>query len=239
MSITFQTTRESHPLGASYSHIICLITSTASSISWVPLDRHTHNTLFYRLYGHVLTKGAQIGATVGTFVVAPLYYRLHSGTTPFPKLARLSFISMAVGTGITGFMLVAKMKADVTMTEDGVKDRAYRIHHNAGQNRIDRYSLTGATAATLSAVTYHLGRAPLATALVDGLTFSSVGVAAGVALYGLTSLSVYVTKNPDVASQLVNKVSASLTGGGTWGTHYSMKDKPSPPTKAKDDGAGK
>lgn len=85
-------------------------------------------------------------------------------------------VSAALFTTISAGALLKK-EYEGLLDEDGVNDRAFRIAHNAGQVKVDKYAAIGAgVGASVGAI---LGRAAVRSVLSSSLT----GVAAGVVAY--------------------------------------------------------
>lgn len=123
------------------------------------------------LVGHVATKGLQLGSIVGLILTPVLAWRRKAAIANVWR----GFVPKAtiVGTAFSSSMVYYK---DMTGGLDiaGVDDRAYRIVHNEGQVKADRYSLIGAAAGAVTGV------------IVGGSTLplSCTGIALGVLVYG-------------------------------------------------------
>lgn len=101
------------------------------------------------LASHVLQKGFQAGSVIGVLVVAPIMcYR--SRSVSLATINKAAAYSSCVGTVLSGTMLAAKMQS---MDQEGLEDRVYRLHYNAGQNRVDRFCQMGGVVGGLAAAT--------------------------------------------------------------------------------------
>jgi hypothetical protein len=138
-----------------------------------------------RLYFHLLIKGIQLGGVVGTTLVTPaiLFRRRAALRGPGAAAAVLSAIGVtSIATTATAFSMGAFKLAGIPAEElaAGLQDRAYRLHYNQGQNRVDTLSQVGMAAGALSAASF-VGSA--ATVVLGGAT---MGAAAGVLVHAAT-----------------------------------------------------
>lgn len=80
----------------------------------------------------------------------------------------------------TGLLGVGKVYG-TPLTPDGVEDRVYRLRHNVGQNRTDKFSRIGSVAgAAISAAQYGIS----GSSLLGGAAFgTSIGILAHVTTY--------------------------------------------------------
>ena len=135
---------------------------------------------------HCVIKGVQLGSSVGilVFPLVSIFRKISfSGAWKVTMPA-----SATVGVAISLGLLYYKHSTGA-LDADGVDDRAYRIKHNEGQNKVDFYSGVGAVAGGALGV---LGsRSVLSSAIAGSLT----GVALGIGAYG-------AEKNPQVKEQL-------------------------------------
>ena len=120
---------------------------------------------------HVATKGLQLGSIVGLVLTPLLAWRRKSALATVWR----GFVPKAaiVGSTVTTSMVYSmdmRGKLDIA----GVDDRAYRIAHNEGQVKVDRYSLIGGATGAVTGV------------IVGGATLPLVcsGIALGVVAYG-------------------------------------------------------
>jgi hypothetical protein len=120
---------------------------------------------------HVATRGLQLGSIVGLILTPLLAWRRKSALATVWR----GFVPKAaiVGSVVSSSIVYYK---DTTGALDiaGVDDRAYRIAHNEGQVKVDRYSLIGGAAGAVTGVIVGGAMLPLAC----------TGVALGVAAYG-------------------------------------------------------
>eukprot|EP00210_Caulerpa_lentillifera_P001144 g1101.t1 len=87
-----------------------------------------------RLFGHILTKGLQVGSVLGVSVVLPIAYLCNS-TLQKDSVHKLVVCSAAGGVTLSGLLGMYKM---ARMDREGMEDRVYRLHYNESQNRLDR-----------------------------------------------------------------------------------------------------
>ena len=141
------------------------------------------------LFTHVAIKGLQVGSIFSLLVMTPAYSFLRK-----KSIVQAWQRAMPIGTSIG---LVATLGALYAahyggrLDIDGVDDRAYRIKHNQGQNRVDSASAIGAAGCIVAAVL----TSPISNVIPAGCT----GVALGVA---------YVISAPKVI-ETVNSLSQS------------------------------
>lgn len=125
------------------------------------------------LAAHVATKGMQVGSMFGMLFATPSLMWLKG--KPFCSAWAVALpASATVGTCIAFCMLYHK-HVKGALTDEGVDDRAYRIHHNIDQRKLGKYSAVGAVAGMCSVILWRRSRFTLAT--------SATGVAAGVFLF--------------------------------------------------------
>lgn len=129
------------------------------------------------LMSHCIKKSAQVASVGGVALAAA---RAARGRGP-PALVTLANCFYA-GTAMLSAGCALKIG---TLDAEGVQDRAYRLHWNAGQNRADRFAfLYGAPpGATLGAL-LGSGGVGLGTAAVGG---AAAGIAVGLAAHVATS----------------------------------------------------
>ena len=119
------------------------------------------------LLTHCFMKGLQSGAILGLVAIPLIRYR--SAKSYYAAWKKSMVISPIFGGSMTTLLLFGK---DISggLTDDGVDDRAYRIKHNEGQVKVDKYSIiSGLGGASVGAVS---GLGVLASA--------STGIAFGV-----------------------------------------------------------
>eukprot|EP00882_Tetradesmus_deserticola_P005804 GHRQ01006111.1.p1 GENE.GHRQ01006111.1~~GHRQ01006111.1.p1 ORF type:complete len:160 (+),score=40.05 GHRQ01006111.1:417-896(+) len=139
----------------------------------------------FDLYVHILQKGFQLGSVLGVGAVAPAraaYTSLWLKQPVDPSL--LARTAGATTLGAFTLVAVAGAVRVSNIDQDGLEDRAYRLHYNQGQNRTDVFAQAGA-AAGLAAGAALLRGAAHASAL-HYLGCSSVGAAGGILLHVLT-----------------------------------------------------
>ena len=124
------------------------------------------------LVTHVAMKGVQLGSIFGLVFVTPAvaFYRK---VNPLTAWSRVMPIYPFVGMAITMSMLYGKHQQGI-LDEDGVDDRAYRIHHNAGQTAADKYSTLGAAAGAAAGAV--IGKLGFRSILSAGATGAALGV---------------------------------------------------------------
>lgn len=96
---------------------------------------------------HVLTRGFQAGALVGSILSVPVYFlRKPTSSAYLPRfypfqLLRSAGVGSAVGTGVLGVGLVARMWG---REEIEWADRSWRLLENTGQVEVDDWGYGGA-----------------------------------------------------------------------------------------------
>jgi hypothetical protein len=142
---------------------------------------------------HILEKGFQGGSIIGAVIVLPLvarrYSKLHSGSLvgSGPLLMRAMAASALWGTALSslvGAARVVQLGSTLSPTEfaDGMQDRAYRLHYNRGQQRVDFFSEAGMAVGGTAALVLV---SPAAAVVLGG---SAVGAAVGVIVHTATSV---------------------------------------------------
>lgn len=131
-----------------------------------------------RLLTHCAAKSAQV-ASIGGVALATA--RALRGRPVMPPALRTVATCFYAGTSVLTAVCALKIG---TLDEEGVTDRVYRLHYNAGQHRTDRFAFVyGAPpGATLGAL-LGAGSMGLATAAVGG---AAAGIAVGVAAHVVT-----------------------------------------------------
>ncbi|WIA30233.1 hypothetical protein OEZ86_000324 [Tetradesmus obliquus] len=137
------------------------------------------------LYKHILEKGFQLGSILGVGVVAPARAAYTALWLKQP-VEPLSLTRTAGATTLGAFVIVAIAGAVRVskLDQDGLEDRAYRLHYNKGQNRTDLFAQAGAVSG-LAASAALLRGAASASAL-HYLGYSAAGAAGGILLHVLT-----------------------------------------------------
>jgi hypothetical protein len=121
-------------------------------------------------------KGVQAGAVLGLVVGVPLITYLRK--MPIKKAwIRTMTAAPILGATATLAMLYAKHYNEM-IGEEGIDDRAYRIMHNPGQVRTDKYGMTGAAIGAAIGTIVAPGVGPV---LASAFTGVAVGVAVHVA----------------------------------------------------------
>lgn len=135
-----------------------------------------------RLLTHCAAKSAQVASIGGVALATARALRGRPATPPVLRTLATCFYA---GTSLLTAVSALKIG---TLDEEGVNDRVYRLHYNAGQHRTDRFAFVyGAPpGATLGAL---LGTSAvgLATAAVGG---AAAGIAVGVAAHVVTAKKV-------------------------------------------------
>lgn len=107
--------------------------------TWTNID-DPESLNFARLAWHCGVKGVQLGAVVGTAVVTPLTIFLAArNKVPinYGLISRRLVYSMAGGSVFALGMMMAKY-VGWENKKVALQDRAYRIHYNQGQARVDK-----------------------------------------------------------------------------------------------------
>jgi hypothetical protein len=152
-----------------------------------------------RLMHHITEKGFQAGSLMGVAVVVPLvarkYYKSHAGSLAGsgPLLMRAMAASALWGTAISSLIgagRVVQLSSTLSPPEfaDGMQDRAYRLHYNKGQRRVDFFSEAGMAVGGTAALVLV---SPAAAVVLGG---AATGAAAGVLAHMATS---YQKQNED------------------------------------------
>jgi len=147
---------------------------------------------------HIVEKGVQVGSIVGVAVVVPLaarkYSKSHAGSLAgsSPLLLRAMATSALWGTALStliGGGRVVQLHSTLTPEDfaDGMQDRAYRLHYNKGQRRVDLFSEAGMAVGGTAALIFV---SPAAAVVAGG---AAAGAAAGMLAHTATSFS----KNED------------------------------------------
>lgn len=122
---------------------------------------------------HVLVKGLQLGSVAGLFIATPLYAMAGKRSIGTAWRRMLPISTMLGGLASSGMLYNKQLKGELDVA--GVDDRAYRIAHNAGQLKVDRYSVVGSlTAMTGAVLGGGFGPFTLAAAACTGVAFSVV-----------------------------------------------------------------
>ncbi|KAI3433320.1 hypothetical protein D9Q98_003138 [Chlorella vulgaris] len=105
------------------------------------LDSPARNAL--RVYSHCLQKGWQMGGVIGCAVVAPIVlYRRRGAANVTPALVNAVYRTVLSTTAVSVALCAARLASSPDF-KAGVEDRAYRLHYNQGQNRVDLFSKVG------------------------------------------------------------------------------------------------
>eukprot|EP00884_Botryococcus_braunii_P015791 jgi/Botrbrau1/2896/Bobra.0036s0038.1 len=150
-------------------------------------DYDPSKTALRDLFRHILEKGFQMGGVLGLGVVVPIVaYRsrkahgalINSELTP-AVLAALA--KSGIGFTTLAGALGAARVFGAGIPEEGIEDRAYRLHFNQGQNRTDKFSRIGAAFGAAAAAFL---ASPTPTNILGGaVAGAGVGVLAHVATY--------------------------------------------------------
>lgn len=103
---------------------------------------------YWRVIGHAATKGFQVSSMVNLALVSPGIYYYYANKIPrsFKLSSSKSFFSISRMSGTFGAVLGASLGAGMAWNIlrqepwEAVEDRAYRLHENMGQRRIDLYT---------------------------------------------------------------------------------------------------
>lgn len=145
------------------------------------------------LLQHTVIKGIQVGSVGGVLLfpfvsLVKKYGLAKSWRYTLP-------VSASVGVaGALSLLYYAHTQGKLDIA--GVDDRAYRIKHNEGQNRVDLYSGIGAVSGAA------LGVVGSKTVIFSALAGSLTGVAAGVAFYALDKNKEYHQQVEQVVSSV-------------------------------------
>lgn len=135
-----------------------------------------------RLFRHVGEKGFQVGSLVGLAIITPArLYRY--GAEPkgiLRTLGKVSLLTTSLAL-LLGAGKVASIPADERAV--GLQDRAYRLHYNRGQNRVDLFSEIGMALGATGAMFLV---SPAALVVLGG---SAAGSAVGLLAHAATNTS--------------------------------------------------
>lgn len=148
-----------------------------------------------QLIGHVAQKGFQAGSLLGLFAGVPIEAVRKGGLSAVSAQLVTSTVGYGALGGI-GLSLLMYAGKRLTIDHEGVADRAYRLHFNASQQRVDSFTAVGSSVG-LAAAAYILhqgqsGKHPPAIGLVGG---AAVGAALGVLAHVLTRPADQATPN--------------------------------------------
>ena len=97
-----------------------------------------------KLIIHVAIKGLQLGSVLGLFVLTPSLAFYFRKRLPIRDAFRYTVpVSTIFGGVFSLALLYGKYYQGDLSSNDRVDDRAYRLHKNAGQQQVDRYSFIG------------------------------------------------------------------------------------------------
>eukprot|EP00182_Erythrolobus_australicus_P006318 CAMPEP_0185833710 /NCGR_PEP_ID=MMETSP1353-20130828/3331_1 /TAXON_ID=1077150 /ORGANISM="Erythrolobus australicus, Strain CCMP3124" /LENGTH=174 /DNA_ID=CAMNT_0028532033 /DNA_START=25 /DNA_END=549 /DNA_ORIENTATION=+ len=132
------------------------------------------------LYQHIMVKGFQFGAFVGTAIGLPVLAVRAKGAPALDDVGYVAAVASGLGVGLSCAMGAAKARGFDTAQ---FEDRAYRLHYNAGQRRVDHFCAVGGSVGAVA-----LGvRAASAAPQIDGAALKNVALAAvGGAAIGMT-----------------------------------------------------
>jgi hypothetical protein len=142
---------------------------------------------------HIVEKGFQCGSIVGAAVVVPLaarkYSKSHgslagSGSLLLRAMATSALWGTALSTLIGGGR-VLQLHSTLAPEDfaDGMQDRAYRLHYNRGQRRVDFFSEAGMAVGGTAALIFV---SPAAAVVAGG---AAAGAFAGMLAHTATSFS--------------------------------------------------
>ena len=135
-----------------------------------------HARAVAEVYLHTMTRGAQAGSILFTFLALPVCLRKGiRGGILLRRLGQASLIGSAAGGGFLAVGTYRKLAASGAW---GAYDRAYRLRNNDGQIVLDTLSYTSA------AVGLFVGTVLLNKGLYGGLVGVSSGLSMGVIEYG-------------------------------------------------------
>jgi len=147
-------------------------------------DSTVHNGAL--LFRHILEKGWQLGSVAGTIIIVPIArlraskrnQSVSSSLASTPNALRLVGLSALVGTAAAGLLGTVKVYS-IPKDElaDGMQDRAYRLHFNGGQKRVDTLSRIGMVMGGGLSLLLVTGSSPAAAAILGG---AATGSACGV-----------------------------------------------------------
>ncbi|KNC85511.1 hypothetical protein SARC_02312 [Sphaeroforma arctica JP610] len=113
-----------------------------------------------KLMAHIAVKGFQLGSVLGLLVVSPVAL---VRTGRWPSRAKIGTWTMTGSViGAIGASALGLGKKSTFETPEEIEDRVYRLRHNKGQLRTDRFWACGA-------VIGMLGGAALGSGVVGGL----------------------------------------------------------------------
>uniref|UniRef100_A0A6T6AS72 Uncharacterized protein n=1 Tax=Compsopogon caeruleus TaxID=31354 RepID=A0A6T6AS72_9RHOD len=137
------------------------------------------------LMSHVSQKGMQMGSLVSLVVALPVLGV--RGRLSAENVLRWTSSGILIGTVASTALGLFKMSK---LEPEGIEDRAYRLHFNEGQNRVDSFAHVGAlvgAGVTLAAKQLHVGPSTLSSSSTWRAALG--GAAVGVGLAVLTHIA--------------------------------------------------
>lgn len=138
------------------------------------------------LMSHVTQKGVQAGSLLSLVLSLPvLALRRRLGVE---GILGWTSNGVLIGAGLTTALGMYKMSG---LEPEGIEDRAYRLHYNQGQNRVDRFCQVGAVLGAGTALV--MSQIKAGPAVMQTLTWrtvlgsAAVGTALGVLSHVATS----------------------------------------------------
>lgn len=134
------------------------------------------------LMSHILAKSWQTGSLLG--VALPVPWLLYKG-----KFTSNAMLRAAGYGGLAGLVLLPSLFSIKVhrIDDDGLVDRAYRLHYNALQHRCDQFALIGSVAGALALVAVNMNRKPRRANWLTAVGTLAIGSAAGVLAHVVTS----------------------------------------------------
>lgn len=97
-----------------------------------------------KLIIHVAIKGLQLGSVLGVFALTPAVAFYYRKRLSIRDAFRYTVPASTILGGVFSLgLLYGKYYQGDLSSNDGVDDRAYRLHKNSGQQQVDRYSFIG------------------------------------------------------------------------------------------------
>lgn len=135
------------------------------------------------VYWHILQKGWQAGSLIGVAGVVPVLALWKKVRDPATLLRAINYSALS-GTAATATLGALKF---TQIDDEGFRDRAYRLHYNEGQNRVDTFSAAGSL----------VGLAATAVLLPRSVPYYAMSLAGGAAVGTAAAVVLHVATRPE------------------------------------------
>lgn len=134
------------------------------------------------LMNHILAKSWQTGSLLG--VVLPVPWLLYKGN--FTSSAMLRAAGFGGLTGLVLLPCLFSLKVH-RINEEGLVDRAYRLHKNSLQHRCDKFALIGSVVSALAMMVIDMNKV-ISGDWISAIGTLAIGSAIGVLVHVATSV---------------------------------------------------